>query len=636
MRADAPWPNVTPRELSRERRAPARLQKAAEADLGAPGTAAEPLRTKWPRDVNAVALCRGAQLAYWSPIFCIGTIAEATIASTSQKGTIVNRHYLSIALAVFAVNLYAEVKLPALFSNGMVVQQGRDVPVWGWAAPGTAVTVKLGEASATATTPDDGKWMVRLPAVKASSDPAPMIVTVGDESKTIENVLVGEVWLCGGQSNMDFTLSGLSRSTRDPRHQPAADTIANEVKTAADPLLRQIAVPHVASTNEALADFKGAWIASAPETNGQFTGTGYFFARELRRELGVPVGLIKCPWGGTLVEPWMPPSAFESSPDMKTFYEEQHTAINDRLAQWDPEQVKARYEEQLKKWQEAVKQAKADKKRLPRRPQMPSPPNQSRTTASALFNGMIHPLIPYAVKGAIWYQGESNRRQHAKEYGLYFTQMIQGWRQLWGQGDFPFYYCQLAQFQAPSETPLDDDPWVHVCDQQRRSLALANTGMAVLNDIGEAGDIHPRNKMDAGKRLSLWALARDYGKPLTAWSGPLYRSHRIDGSKVIVTFDHVGSGLMVGNKPLLDPAQAVDEPLKRFQICGEDRAWTWAQAKIAGKDTVEVWHDEIPAPVAVRYAWAPNAEGANLYNREGLPASLFRTDDWRTEEPDGD
>ncbi len=537
------------------------------------------------------------------------------------------RHVLAF-LVLLAVNLSAEVKLPALFSSGMVLQQGREVPVWGWAEAGTKATVRFGDASVTATTPAGGKWMVRLPAMKASSAPATMTVEVGGETKTIDNVLVGEVWLCGGQSNMDFTLNALSRNTRDPEHQPLADYVANEVKTASDPLLRQIAVPHVASTNKALDDFNGAWIACAPEKNGQFTGTGYFFARELRRELGVPIGLIKCPWGGTLVEPWIPPSAFRDNPDMKAFYDQQHTAVNERIADWDPDKVKARFEEQIEKWKAAVAQAKADKKRPPRRPRMPSPPNQSRTTCSALFNAMIHPLIPYAVKGAIWYQGESNRRQHAKEYSLYFTRMIQGWRQLWGQGDFPFYYCQLAQFQAAPETPVDDDPWVHVCDQQRRSLALVNTGMAVLNDVGEAKDIHPRNKMDAGKRLALWALARDYGKPLAACSGPLYKSHRIEGGRIVVTFDHVGSGLMVGHKPLLDPAKPADEPLKRFQVCGEDRQWEWAQAKITGRDCVEIWHNEIPAPVAVRYAWATNAEGANLYNREGLPASLFRTDEW--------
>lgn len=538
------------------------------------------------------------------------------------------RRHLSILLVVLAASLPAQVELPALFSNGMVLQQGQEIPVWGWATAGTKATVSFGGASVTATTPASGKWMLRLPTMATSSDGKSMIVNVGDESRTIDDVLVGEVWLCSGQSNMDFTLGGLSRKTRDPQHQPLADYVANEVKTASDPLLRQIAVPRTASTSEALTNFKGSWITCNPEKNSQFTGTGYFFARELRRELNIPIGLIKCPWGGTLVEPWIPPSGFQNDPDMKAFYEEQHAAVAERLAKWDPDKAKANFEERLTKWKADVVKAKADKKRPPRRPRMPAPPDQSRTTSSALFNAMIHPLIPYGVKGAIWYQGESNRRQHAREYSLYFTQLIRGWRDLWGQGAFPFYFCQLAQYQAPPETPVDEDPWVHVCDQQRRTLALENTGMAVLNDIGEAKDIHPRNKMDAGKRLALWALAKDYARPLKAWSGPLYKEHRTEGSKIVVIFDHVGSGLMVGHKPLMDPAKPAEEPLKRFQICGEDRQWKWAQAKITGTDTVEVRHDEIPAPVAVRYAWAANAEGANLYNREGLPASLFRTDEW--------
>jgi sialate O-acetylesterase len=237
---------------------------------------------------------------------------------------------------------------------------------------------------------------------------------------------------------------------------------------------------------------------------------------------------------------------------------------------------------------------------------------------------MTHSLVPYAIKGAIWYQGESNAGHFQDQYRDRFSAMINAWRERWGQKNLYFYWCQLAQFKAVNAEPIAEDGWVTVCDHQRLALSLPDTGMAVLNDIGEAEDIHPHNKMDAGKRLSLWALKQAYGRDIV-YSGPLYKESKISGNKVVVTFDSVGSGLMVGSKNLLDPVVETKDPLKRFQICGADNRWKWAEAKITGKDTVEVSHPEIAEPVEVRYAWSSNAEGANLYNKEGLPASLFKT-----------
>lgn len=538
------------------------------------------------------------------------------------------KHIVTLALLLFAHAASATVDIPALFSDGLVLQRGRDVPVWGWADTGSSVSVSFGGHTVTATTPASGKWMVRLPALPASAESRALTITVGEHTKVIEDVVVGDVWLCSGQSNMAYNLKGLARKTRDPKHQPIADYVANELATAADPLLRQITVPRVASALKATTNFDGSWIKSAPATNGAFTGTGYFFARELRRQAKVPIGLINAAWGGTLVEPWIPPSGFNAAPDLKAFYDQQHAGLAEKEAAWNPADAKRQHEKRIAAWKKKVAEAKAARKRPPGRPRLQSSPASNNRVPSALFNGMIHQLIPFAIRGTIWYQGESNQHQHAKEYSAYFGRLITSWRTLWGQGDFPFYYCQLAQFQQPPAEPLDDNGWVHVCDQQRRTLALPNTGMAVLNDIGEAKDIHPRNKIEAGQRLALWALAREYGKTVPAFSGPLYRDHRIQDGKVIITFDHAGSGLMVGAKPLLGIATAADGPLKRFQICGKDRTWRWAEATITGKDTVTVSHPEIPAPAAVRYAWAPNPEGANLYNREGLPASCFRTDTW--------
>ncbi|NIY16559.1 MAG: hypothetical protein GWM98_17520, partial [Nitrospinaceae bacterium] len=251
---------------------------------------------------------------------------------------------------------------------------------------------------------------------------------------------------------------------------------------------------------------------------------------------------------------------------------------------------------------------------------------------ATIFNGMVNPVIPYAIKGTIWYQGEANSGYNPHRYGRNFRAMISSWRRHWGQGDFPFYFAQLANYGSPKAS---SEGWPTVCDQQRRTLGLKNTGMAVLYDIGESRDVHPHNKMDVGRRLALWALKHDYpsaerrggGKAASiVCSGPLYRSHSITDGKVVVLFDHAGSGLMTGEKPVMDAARETGEPLRFFEICGADRQWKQAQAEITGKDTVTVTHPEVPEPVSVRYGWSKNPEGANLYNKEGLPASIFTTE----------
>jgi sialate O-acetylesterase len=500
--------------------------------------------------------------------------------------------FLLAAILPFAVN--ADVKPNALFTDGMVIQREIQAPVWGTADAGEQVTISgsWGE-TATVTTDSKGAWMVKL-QTPAAGGPHTLSIK-GKNSVEIKNVLSGEVWFCSGQSNMDFTLSSLAKTSKRTADEfkPVTAYIKNEIKNAKDELFRQFTVEKNTSSLEPLTTLKGNWIESSALNNSKFSATAYFFGRELRKKLNIPVGLIKCAWGGTKVEPWMPAKAFEKDKEMAAYFEEKVSSLQE---------------------QKKGKAGKSSKKKT------------NQQFPSTLFNAMVNPVIPYAIKGAIWYQGESNEKHNNLKYESNFREMISEWRNHWGLGDFPFYFAQLANFKNPTEKPIESDGWASICDQQRRTLGLKNTGMAVLSDIGEAKDIHPRNKIDVGIRLALWALKNDYKQDVSVWSGPLYKSHEIIGGKIIINFDSTGSGLMTGKKTGMTDTKATDGPLKHFQICGTDRQWKWAEAVITGKDSISVSHKDVKEPTAVRYAWAKNAESANLYNKEGLPASIFTTE----------
>ncbi|WP_372796536.1 sialate O-acetylesterase [Pontiella sp.] len=530
-----------------------------------------------------------------------------------------------LALCFTGVSSWAELQLPRVFADHMVLQRGQDVPLWGTADPGAEIVAEFAGQKRTAVADKAGKWRVDFQSLEASAESRVLTVSAGDERIRISDVLVGEVWLCGGQSNMDFSLNMLKGKARDPQYEPVAEYLRKEIQSADDPLFRQFKVGRQVSAYEALSEAAGVWKLAVPGQVQEFSGTGYFFGRELRRELGVPVALLSCNWGGTLVEPWIPAAGFQASDAMKSYYDEQLSELKNKAAAWDEAAVRAKYEKQLAEWKVKADAAEANGKKAPRKPRMAEHPERSNRIPATLYNGMLHSLVPYGIKGVIWYQGESNRAHYPEAYAERFSVLIDSWRERFEQDDLYFYWCQLAKYTDPVEQPVgDEDGWVTVIDAQRRVTAKPNTGMAVLNDIGEAKDIHPKNKVDVGRRLSLWALDQAYGRELVC-SGPLYRDSEIRGNKVVVRFDYAGSGLMAGRKHLLDPAVEVDEPLKRFQICGADGVWQWATAEISGPDEVTVWHADIPQPVEVRYAWAANAEGANLYNREGLPASVFKT-----------
>ncbi len=490
---------------------------------------------------------------------------------------------------------HAEVKLPAIFGDHMVLQQNQSNRIWGWADPAEGVTVAIGQQLKSAKAGPDGKWLTELEPIPAGG---PYTLTVkGKNEVRIEDVLIGEVWVCSGQSNMEWPVS----SAYDPDL---------EIRTAKYPKVRLITVPRV-GTQEPQYDFNGKWEPCSPDTVGGFSAVGYFFGRLLHQTLDVPIGLIDNAWGGSACEAWIRRDLMAS--------DERYTALLERWAQteksYDHQKATAEYQVRLADWKALEEKAKAEGQPPPQRPQQPGNPLTGNARPSNIYNGMVKPILGYGIRGVIWYQGESNAGR-AYQYRSLFPLMIRSWRDEWKAGDFPFYWAQLADFRDEKPEPGESD-WAELREAQTMTMsALPNTGQAVIIDLGEAQDIHPRNKQDVARRLARWALARDYGVPIV-YRSPLYRSMEKQGSKILLTFDHVGGGLKTFD---------AREP-QGFAIAGSDREFAWAKASITGSDKIEVWSDQVADPVAVRYAWADNPVN-NLRSREGLPVTPFRTDDW--------
>jgi len=490
----------------------------------------------------------------------------------------------------------ADVSLSKIFGSNMVLQRGMEIPVWGWAEPGEEVTVKLGDHSATTKAGDDKRWDVKLPAHKAGG---PHTVAIsGKNSITLENVLIGEVWVCSGQSNMQWSVD-------------SADDADIEKLTAKFPNLRLITVPQV-GTQEPQNDFGGeGWQACAPENVGQFSAVGYFFGRQLHQTLDIPIGLIDNSWGGSACEAWVRRDLLKAD-----------DRYNELLARWvdtektyDHDKAMAVYQVKREAWQAKVKEARAAKKPIPNGPRAPRNILAGQHRPANLYNGVLKPIIGYGIRGTVWYQGETNAGR-AYQYRHLFPLMIQSWRDEWKQGDFPFYFVQLADFRDESADPQESS-WAELREAQTMTLAkLPNTGQAVITDLGEAHDIHPKDKQNVAKRLARWALAKDYGIGIP-YRSPEFKSSEVNGNKIVVTMDHVGGGLDTFD---------VRKPVG-LAIAGEDKVFKWAEGKIVGKDKIEVWSTDVANPVAVRYAWADNPV-CNLQSLEGLPVTPFRSDDW--------
>lgn len=636
-----------------------------------------------------------------------------------------------VPLVITCLFLAAEVKLPAIFSDGMVLQRDAPVNIWGWAKKNERIVVSLSNQVKTTKADKNGHWRIQLDPLAAGG---PYAIQVKGNSNTIaiNDVLVGDVWICSGQSNMEFTLD---------RAVNGKEEIAN----ASYPQIRCVTVKQNAALSPLNDILPVDWKICSPQTAGKFSAAAYFFARKIQQEKHVPIGLVVTCWGGTNIEAWTSKEGLATHPDFKEIVAKQskgdisqiaknryqsltknvaafqngvitndtqlwkNTGYDDAL--WATLMARKPWEQQGLRgfdgvvWYRkaiTVTDAQAKKTALLELPQIgdadetyingalvgQTDAHQSANTLrrynvpagllkvgknviaikitdlagdggivgnqnnlqltlegespislegawkarvdttsfrgmidpginpSCLYNGMINPLIQYTIKGAIWYQGEANANR-AYQYRTVFPLMINDWRSKWMEGNFPFYFVQLTTYDAHRENTTKGSKWAELRDAQAKALSLPNTGMAVTIDIGDPKDLHPKNKQDVGLRLALNALAMTYGKDITP-CGPLYKSMQIDGNKIILEFTETGKGLVAKDKY---------GQLRTFEIAGADKQFKWAFAYIENNKVI-VFGPEVANPVAVRYAWLDNAEDANLYNAEGLPASPFRTDDW--------
>lgn len=637
---------------------------------------------------------------------------------------------LTLVLLYSSAALFAALRLPRIFSDHMVLQRDRAIPVWGWAEPNEKITVQLNKQSQSTTADAGGRWQLRL-APESAGGPYQLIVN-GKERLVVEDVLIGDVWICSGQSNMEWTVS----QSKDPQATIAA---------AQNTQIRHFKVPHAIAAAPVADVTGGSWQPATSEFVGEFTGVGYFFANALYQRLKIPIGLLNTSWGGTHVETWTSRSAFENSPEFRemiagmprlnldSIAQIKSEAIKKRIAElqgnppgnpaqtatwsapgfddsrWPKMQAPGLWEQQalgdldgevwLRKtfdlkpedsgksaqlslamvddndetYVNGVKVGATVGYNLPRRYTIPAGVLQAGANTIAvkvtdtgggggiwgaaadlqivldgrpqslsgtwpyqvasvmegnagvgpnsfptlLFNGMLHPLLPYAISGVIWYQGESNA-DRAYQYRKAFPLMIQDWRKQWNQGDFPFYFVQLSSYNADNGNSALGSTWAELREAQTLTLSLPNTGMAVTTDVGNPTDIHPRNKQSVGARLAAIALSKHYGKSMVC-QGPVYQSMRKEGSKLILSFSQAVNGLWTDDKYGY---------LKGFEIAGADQQFKYAKAWIEG-DKVVVFREGVNDPVAVRFGWADDASENNLYNKERFPAQPFRTDNWK-------
>lgn len=506
---------------------------------------------------------------------------------------------LALSMSIFAAATFlspapwtqatfaAEIEMPTIFGDAMVLQRDKPVHVWGWSDPDVMVRVSMDQSvHGESTTDQDGRFDIELPAMDHDgAKPHALTITSGSDSVEIKNILIGEVYLCSGQSNMAWPVD----------NSVDADL---EKLSANFPNIRIISVPNRASQKPERS-FDGQWETVTPKTIGDFSAVGYYFGRQIHQTIGVPIGLIDNAWGGSAAEAWVPSETLKQNP-----------MYADAIAKWELKAKTYDIEAVKRAWQAKVAKWKSNGEKGSK-PTMPKNSLEGQHRIGNLYYGCLTPIIGFPIRGVIWYQGESNSSR-AFEYRDLFPRMIQKWRQDWGD-EFGFYWVQLADYKAEVDSPGDSD-WAELREAQTMALKVPRTGQAVIIDLGESIDIHPKDKQNVAKRLARWTLAKDFEFEISHQS-PTYQTSTIEGKKMLIDFDHVGLGLET-----FDVAK-----VRGFTIAGDDKIFVDAVAKIIDNDTVEVSSPTVANPVAVRYGWADNPV-VNLQSSDGLPATPFRTD----------
>lgn len=503
------------------------------------------------------------------------------------------KHSILLFVLLLKLTAIAQVKLPALVNDNMVLQQNEKVNLWGWASPNEKITIELGwQNTAVETTANaDGNWKIAINTPQGSNKAYTITIT-GKNKIILNNILIGEVWVCSGQSNMFFPV-GKEEGT----WKTGVKNHEAEIQNANFSSIRLFTVLNNAAVKP-LDDVTGSWQECSSNSIQKFSAVAYFFGRELYQKLNVPIGLIATSWGGTKAEAWTSQTVLESNPDFLPILETD--AKNEKI-----------FQEKLEKYYADLKLERQENQNDLSKSILKKPKKEPNKTSYVLYNAMLHPLINYTMKGVIWYQGESNAEQ-AYLYRTLFPAMVKSWRSDWSQGDFPFYYVQITPHKGQNPD---------IREAQLMSLKnISNSGMVVTTDVGNETNIHPIDKQTVGYRLSLLARAKTYNEPNLVYSGPLYSGMKIKKDRIQLFFEYAHSGLVKKG-----------DVLKEFEIAGDDQQFYPANAKIEGK-TVVVFSEKVKNPVAVRFAWKATPE-PNLFNLENLPASPFRTDDWVRKNP---
>jgi sialate O-acetylesterase len=500
----------------------------------------------------------------------------------------------------------ATVALNPLFSDNAVLQRNKLLPIWGTANPHEEITVTLGTASKTVKADERGDWLLTLPPQSLSTEPL-TLTAKGSSTAQAKNILIGDVWLCSGQSNMGFSLGSCDAQ--------------QDVRSAKFPLIRHFGV-HENFALQPAETVKGDWKVCAPDTAAGFSAVAFYFARRVHLETGVPIGLLRSSVGGTNIELWISQEMFMNTPALAPYAKKMTDSLRDYR-----EEVRAALPA-ISEWTAKARAALETDEPIPQSPQFPEFPfgeKRHRPRCVTLHNGMIAPLIPFALCGVLWYQGENNSgtADDSRQYLEKMNALVSSWRTFFMSPKMPFYFVQLTAWMEPNPNPAGGDGWVYVREAQRKALErIPHSGMATTIDIGDAKDIHPKNKRDVGERLALWALRNEYGKAVTP-SGPLFQSMELHGGVAKIHFKFADNGLL----PRKRGDGSSDTSVQGFAIAGADKKWHWAEARIEGSSVV-LSSPSVSQPAAVRYAFSNNPANANLYNKEGLPAAPFRTDDW--------